>query len=351
MPPRPQQVRLAYSHRGLNGHHAAEHVVSGSKHVLETVVLRLAARTNLLWNVSRVSNIDANACWIEPSMFVFSRENQPLIVSRIVTINSFQAHECLVFSAGEIGYIDTYRNDSTQARSIVYIDDAVDQGTVIRTKDNCLTIYCTADGVQLSENQCSTSTVRTTTPKSNSSTCEVQQSGKAQLKINNGQCISRKQFARERCGGSCASNSDDQCKCCSVGATHSESVVFDCFVNGSTTVTEEKTIEIRRISSCNCNVCRDGCSVRRFDSAPLRVNNNQCVSRELVPRERCDGQCESDSISQCTCCSIAQTYIQPMLFDCAAVNTTNPIEQKTLQIRRIQSCNCNTCVGGLRTNG
>ena len=285
-------------------------------------------------------------------MFVCSKENQLLTVSnRNYHDHPLSAPAYLLCSVEEIGYIDTYRNDSTQSRSLVYIDDSVDQGTIIRTKDNCHIVYCTADGVQLSENQCSTTTVRTTTPKSNSTTCEVQQFDKAPLKINNGQCTSRLQFARERCGGSCLSNSDEQCKCCSIGTTHLESVVFDCFVDGSTTVTEEKIIQIRRISSCNCNVCRDGCAVRRYDSAPLRANNNQCVSRELVPRERCAGQCESDSSSQCTCCSIAQTFLQPLLFECALNATTNVVEEKTLQIRRIQSCHCNMCVGGVRTNG
>ncbi len=259
------------------------------------------------------------------------------------------------FFVEEIGYIDTYLNDTTQSRNIVYINDTVDQGTIIRTRDNCYMVYCTADGLKLSDNQCATTTTATTslttTPITNTTECIMQQYDDGQLKVNNGQCISRDSFPRERCSGYCESDSSDQCKCCGVGTTYLQSVVFDCFVNNSKTITEEKTIQIRRVQSCSCNVCHDSCSVRQYDSAPLRINNNQCVSRDNVPRERCSGQCESDSGDQCTCCSVGQTYLQPIVFDCLVNGSQNVTEQRTVEIRRIQSCNCNVCSGGTSNNG
>ncbi|CAF2527114.1 unnamed protein product [Rotaria sp. Silwood2] len=247
----------------------------------------------------------------------------------------------------DIGYIYTYSNDTTELRNFVYINDTVDQGTIIRTQDNCYIVYCTADGLKLSDNQCVTTTILTTTPTTNTTVCTMQQYEYAPLKANNGQCISRESFPRERCGGYCDSDSNDQCKCCSIGTTYLQSVLFDCFVNGSKTITEEKTIQIRRIQSCSCNICRDSCSVRQYDSAPLRMNDNQCISREKVPRERCSGYCESDSGDQCTCCSVAKTYLQPIVFDCLVNSTQNVTVQRTVDIRRIQSCNCNVCSGGI----
>jgi hypothetical protein len=252
----------------------------------------------------------------------------------------------------EIGYIDTYLNDTTKSRNIVYINDSIDQGTIIRTKDHCYLVYCTAVGLKLSDNKCITTTTRsiTTTPITNTTECTMQQFNNAPLVVNNGQCISRDSFPRERCGGYCESDSSDQCKCCSVGTTYLQSVVFNCFTDSSKTITEEKIIQIRRIQSCNCNICHDSCSVRQYDSAPLRINNNQCVSRENVPRERCSGQCESDSGDQCTCCSVGQTYLQPIVFDCLVNGSQNVTEQRTVEIRRIQSCNCNVCSGGISNN-
>ncbi|CAF1584220.1 unnamed protein product, partial [Adineta ricciae] len=249
----------------------------------------------------------------------------------------------------EIGYIDTYVNASTQARNIVYINDTVEQGTVIRTRDRCYIVYCTADGLKLSDNQCLVTTTTTrmlsTTPITNTTECTMQQFDNAPIKVNNGQCVSRSSFPRERCGGYCESDSSDQCKCCGVGTTYVQSVLFDCFVDGSTTETVEKTIQIRRIQSCSCNVCHDKCSVRQYDSAPLRINNDQCVSRESIPRERCSGQCESND-DQCTCCSVGETYLQPIVFDCYVDGSRTVTEPRTVEIRRIQSCNCNVCSSG-----
>ncbi|CAF1321223.1 unnamed protein product [Adineta steineri] len=156
----------------------------------------------------------------------------------------------------EIGYVDTYSNGTTQARNIIYVNDTVDQGTMIRTRDSCHIVHCTADGLKLSDNQCLTTT--TTTPITNTTRCTVQQFDSSPLKVNNGQCTSRDSFPRERCSGQCESDSMRQCTCCSVGETYVQSVVFDCFANGSPTVTEQKTIQIRRIKSCNCNVCSGG---------------------------------------------------------------------------------------------
>jgi hypothetical protein len=255
------------------------------------------------------------------------------------------------YSVEEIGYIDTYLNDTTKSRNVVYINDTVDQGTIIRTRDNCYMVYCTADDLKLSDNLCVTTTIQTTTPITNTTECTMQQYDNGPLKVNNGQCVSRESFPRERCGGYCESNNSDQCKCCSVGTTYVQSVLFDCFVDGSKTITEERTIQIRRIQSCSCNICHDSCSVRQYDSAPLRINNNQCVSQENVPRERCSGQCESDSGDQCTCCSVGKTYLQPIVFDCLVNGSQNVTEQKTVEIRRIQSCNCNVCSGGISNNG
>jgi hypothetical protein len=121
-------------------------------------------------------------------------------------------------------------------------------------------VYCTADDLKLSDNLCVTTTIQTTTPITNTTECTMQQYDNGPLKVNNGQCVSRESFPRERCGGYCESNNSDQCKCCSVGTTYVQSVLFDCFVDGSKTITEEKTVEIRRIQSCNCNVCSGGIS-------------------------------------------------------------------------------------------
>jgi hypothetical protein len=160
----------------------------------------------------------------------------------------------------EIGYIDTYANGTNSTRDIVYINDSVDQGTIIRTQDNCYIVYCTADGLKLSDNQCitSTSTPTPTTTPSNITNCTVQEYGKAPLQINNNQCVSRESITRERCGGYCQSDSGDQCTCCSVGTTYLQPVIFDCLGNGSESVTVEKTIQIQRIQTCQCNVCHGG---------------------------------------------------------------------------------------------
>jgi hypothetical protein len=92
------------------------------------------------------------------------------------------------------------------------------------------------------------------------------------------------------------------------------------------------------------------CTMQQFDNAPLRINNNQCVSRQNVPRERCSGQCKSDSGDQCTCCSVGETYLQPIIFDCFVNGLQSVTEQRTVEIRRIQSCNCNVCSGGITYN-
>ena len=173
--------------------------------------------------------------------------------------------------------------------------------------------------------------------------CAMQQYDDGPLKLNKGQCTSRKSFPRERCGGYCQSDSSAHCQCCSIRTAYLQSVVFDCFVNGSTTIIEEKILKIWRIKSCRCNMCRDSCAVWQYDSAPLRINNNQCVSRENIPRERCSGHCESDGHDQSTCCSVAKTYLQPIVFDCLINGSSNVTEQKTMEVRRIQSCNCNAC--------
>ena len=195
-----------------------------------------------------------------------------------------------------------------------------------------------------------TSTTPATTPAMNTSQCSIQQLEKAPLKAQGDQCVSRESFPRERCGGYC-NPADDQCKCCSVGTTSLQAILFDCAVNGSKTETEEKIIQIRRIQSCSCNVCREGCSVRQFDKAPLKINQDQCVSRENIPKERCGGNCRSDSSDQCTCCSISKTYLQPFVFDCSVNGARNVTEQKTVNIQRIQTCNCNACTKGTSNNG
>ncbi|UJR29915.1 hypothetical protein I4U23_017463 [Adineta vaga] len=253
----------------------------------------------------------------------------------------------------EIGYIHTYVNGTTESQNIVYINDTVEQGTIIRTRDRCYIVYCTADGLKLSNNQClvTTTTMQTTTPITNSTECTMQQYDNGPIKVNNGKCISRNSFPRERCGGYCESDSSDQCKCCGIGETESQAVLFDCFVDGSTTQTVEKVITIQRIKSCSCNVCHDKCSVHQFDSAPLRINKDQCISRENIPRERCSGQCESDSDDQCTCCSVGETYLQPVIFDCFVDGLQNEPVQKTVEIRRIRSCNCNVCSGSTSNSG
>ena len=227
---------------------------------------------------------------------------------------------------------------------MVYVNDSIDQGTTIRIPDFCYIVQCTSDGLTLSDNQCSTTSTTTTSTTTNSTECTMQQTGEETIVVNNGLCRSRDRFPRERCGGYCESDSNDQCKCCGVATTRTQAVVFDCFTDNSKTKSEQRTIEIRRIESCSCNICQDRCSVRQFDSAPLRINNNQCISRVNLPRERCGGQCESDSATECTCCSIAKTYIQPIVFDCY-FNGSLVAEQKTVDIRRIQSCNCNACAG------
>jgi hypothetical protein len=103
----------------------------------------------------------------------------------------------------------------------------------------------------------------TTTPITNKTECTVQQSNNARLVANNGLCTSVDSYPRERCSGQCESDSGDQCTCCSVGTTYLQPIVFNCFVNGSKNITEQKTIEIRRIQSCNCNVCSGGISMNR----------------------------------------------------------------------------------------
>ena len=204
--------------------------------------------------------------------------------------------------------------------------------------------------MKLSDDQClttTTTTTSTTTPITNTTECTLQQSDNAPLVVNDGLCISRDSFPRERCGGYCESDSHDQCQCCGVGRTYLQSVLFDCFTDQSKTKREERTIPIRRIQSCSCNICHDSCSVRQYDSAPLRINNNQCISRENIPKERCSGQCESDSADQCTCCSVGTTYLQSMVFDCFVNGSSTVTEERTVEIRRIQSCNCNVCAGGV----
>lgn len=271
---------------------------------------------------------------------VSSRKNQPMIVcpKHSLTLNYFSLVEV-------IGYIDTYLNGTTTTtKNIVYINDSVDQGTIIRTRDGCYTVQCTADGLKASDNQCLTTT---TTPAPNTTECTIEQSESAPLVVEDGLCVSRDSFPRERCGGYCESDSNDQCQCCGVGTTYLQSIVFDCFTDKSKTKKEERIIAIRRIQSCSCNICHDTCSVRQYDSAPLRIDNNQCISRENIPRERCSGQCESDSADQCTCCSVGTTYLQPYEFDCFVNGSSTVIEQRTVQIRRIQSCNCNVCSGGV----
>ncbi|CAF2178339.1 unnamed protein product [Rotaria magnacalcarata] len=244
----------------------------------------------------------------------------------------------------EIGYIFTYSNSTNASKNIIYVNDTIDQGTVVRTKDHCYIVYCTTEGLKLSDNQCvTTTTMSSTTVVTNNTRCTMQQFSNTPIKANNGRCISRQSVPREHCGGYCESDSDYECKCCSIGTTYLQPVLFDCLVNGSKTVTEEKMIDIRRIQTCSCNVCHDDCAIRQYESSPLRINSNRCVSREKVPRERCSGHCESDSDDQCTCCSITKTYLQPIIFDCLVNEAQNVTEQRTMEIRRIKACSCNIC--------
>ncbi|CAF3717462.1 unnamed protein product, partial [Rotaria socialis] len=252
----------------------------------------------------------------------------------------------------EIGYIFTYSNSTNASKNIIYVNDTIDQGTVIRTKDYCYIVYCTAEGLKLSNNQCVTTTIMSsTTPITNNTQCAMQQFSNAPIKVNNGRCISRQSFPQEHCGGYCKSDSDYECKCCSIGTTYLQSVLFDCLVDGSKSVTEEKMIDVRRIQSCSCNECHDDCTIRQYESSPLRINSNRCVSRENVPRERCGGHCESDSDDQCTCCSITKTYLQPIIFDCLVNEAQNVTEQRTVEIRRIKECSCNICSNRSLNNG
>ena len=147
-----------------------------------------------------------------------------------------------------IGYIDTYGNGTERP---IFLDDSIDQGTSIRTKDGCYTVSCSADGLKLSSNQCQS----TTSPPSAVSNCSVVEYGQAPLTIRNGQCVSRESVSRERCGGACLSDSDEQCRCCSIGSIYSQSVTFDCLIAGDTKKTEEKIIAIQRIKSCQCDAC------------------------------------------------------------------------------------------------
>ena len=182
----------------------------------------------------------------------------------------------------------------------------------------------------------------TSRPSKRAETCSVLQSDVAPLLENDGQCVSRDSFPRERCGGYC-NPGDENCTCCSIGSTVGQLVLFDCAVNGTSRAIEQRFIEVRRIQSCTCHVCHQGCAVRQVELAPLKIEQNRCLSRESIPKERCGGECPSDSHGQCRCCSVGKTYLRPYVFDCLLNGTRNGTEQKTVQIRRIQSCNCRRC--------
>jgi hypothetical protein len=101
-------------------------------------------------------------------------------------------------------------------------------------------------------------TMASTTVAVNNTRCVVQEFNAAKIRTQNGQCVSRDRIPRQRCSGYCQGDSDEECKCCGVGLSVAQPVIFDCIVNGKENVKEERMIEIRRIQSCRCNSCHNG---------------------------------------------------------------------------------------------
>ena len=152
---------------------------------------------------------------------------------------------------GLIGYIENFSNTTNKTQNPVYINDSIDQGIIIRTPDECLKVSCLSDGLIISDNQCTTPIPPSTT------NCTVREYQKVQLKIENNRCISRNTIAQQRCGGSCIDDDDEECECCSVGTIALQPITFDCFTDNTKTNKEERIIQIPRIQTCQCHVCKN----------------------------------------------------------------------------------------------
>ncbi|CAF1364701.1 unnamed protein product, partial [Didymodactylos carnosus] len=163
----------------------------------------------------------------------------------------------------EVGYIEKDGRPGFKGFEKVFIGDIVNAGTVIRTKDDCITTYCTSDGLKTTENQCVANKTKLT--------CDVVQYDQKRLELDT--CVSRESIALERCAGFCDSHHrygpalymngapqlEKVCKCCSVDQTYKQTVAMDCTVNGTYA---EKTITISRIRSCQCDYCQTAPSKR-----------------------------------------------------------------------------------------
>lgn len=156
-----------------------------------------------------------------------------------------------LFFLGIIGYIESYSYATNRTQNVVYINDSIDPGITIRTTDECYKFTCSADGLTVSKNQCVTPVPPVIT------NCTVREYNKVPLRVENNRCVSRDTVPEQRCVGSCIDSNDEECKCCSVGTTILQPMVFDCFTDNTMRNREQRIIRIKRIQSCQCHVCKN----------------------------------------------------------------------------------------------
>lgn len=91
----------------------------------------------------------------------------------------------------------------------------------------------------------------------------------------------------------------------------------------------------------------------------MRLFEGGCISEKYVHEEVCRGGCPSFeaidmltgeiSAKECTCCTPDVFYMESIVLDCYN-RTTKVASQRTIQVRRIQSCKCMPCLGSSITS-